>query len=208
VRLTFLADSTNHSSLTDPLAFHFASGRYDVDMFLTHFRLRGKTYDYKILHTSVTRLFLLPKADEIHVQLVVGLDPPIRQGQTRYPYLVMQFTKDEEMDAELNLSECVPASIWCLVWRLALTLHRLLHSRAGRSSRSTRSSGRTRPLLTRSSRRSSKRSPAARSPRLRPSSRALSTPFCLEDPGGLSLYFPMLTSASLSLAAGPRVRTS
>lgn len=76
-------------------------------MFLTHFRLRGKTYDYKILHTSVTRLFLLPKADEIHVQLVIGLDPPIRQGQTRYPYLVMQFTKDEEMDAELNLSECV-----------------------------------------------------------------------------------------------------
>jgi hypothetical protein len=40
-------------------------------MFLTHFRLRGKTYDYKILHTSVTRLFLLPKADEIHIQLVV-----------------------------------------------------------------------------------------------------------------------------------------
>ncbi|CED82396.1 ssrecog-domain-containing protein [Phaffia rhodozyma] len=80
-------------------------GRYDIDMFLTHFRLRGKTYDYKIMHSSVTRLFLLPKADEIHVQLVVGLDPAIRQGQTRYPYLVMQFTKDEEMDAELNLTE-------------------------------------------------------------------------------------------------------
>lgn len=46
-------------------------GRYDIDMFLTHFRLRGKTYDYKIMHSSVTRLFLLPKADEIHVQLVV-----------------------------------------------------------------------------------------------------------------------------------------
>ena len=46
-------------------------GRYDVDMFLTNFRLRGKTYDYKILYTSVTRLFLLPKADEIHTQLVV-----------------------------------------------------------------------------------------------------------------------------------------
>lgn len=46
-------------------------GRYDIDMFLTHFRLRGKTYDYKILTSSVTRIFLLPKADEIHVQLVV-----------------------------------------------------------------------------------------------------------------------------------------
>lgn len=53
--------------------FVFCRGRYDIDMFLTHFRLRGKTYDYKILHSSVTRLFLLPKADEIHIQLVVRL---------------------------------------------------------------------------------------------------------------------------------------
>lgn len=35
----------------------------------------------------------------------VQLDPPIRQGQTRYPFLVMQFAKDEEIDAELNLDE-------------------------------------------------------------------------------------------------------
>lgn len=80
-------------------------GRYDIDMFPGFLRLRGKTYDYKILYSSVTRLFLLPKPDDIHVQFVVGLDPPIRQGQTRYPYLVLQFVRDEEMDAELNVDE-------------------------------------------------------------------------------------------------------
>jgi structure-specific recognition protein 1 len=80
-------------------------GRYDVDMFPGFLRLRGKTYDYKVLYSSITRLFLLPKPDDIHVQFVIGLDPPIRQGQTRYPYLVLQFIRDEEMDAELNIDD-------------------------------------------------------------------------------------------------------
>lgn len=80
-------------------------GRYDVDMFPTFLRLRGKTYDYKVLYQSIHRLFLLPKPDDVHVQFVIGLDPPIRQGQTRYPYLVLQFPREEEMDAELNLDE-------------------------------------------------------------------------------------------------------
>lgn len=80
-------------------------GRYDVDMYPGFLRLRGKTYDYKVLYSSITRLFLLPKPDDVHVQFVVGLDPPIRQGQTRYPYLVLQFVRDEEMDAELNMED-------------------------------------------------------------------------------------------------------
>ncbi|PWN43566.1 SSrecog-domain-containing protein [Ceraceosorus guamensis] len=80
-------------------------GRFDIDMYPTFLRLRGKTYDYKVLYSSVTRLFLLPRPDDVHLQFVVGLDPGIRQGQTRYPYLVLQFIRDEEMDAELNLEE-------------------------------------------------------------------------------------------------------
>ncbi|PWN47672.1 putative POB3-protein that binds to DNA polymerase I, partial [Violaceomyces palustris] len=80
-------------------------GRYDIDVFATFIRLRGKTYDYKILYSSINKLFLLPKSDDIHVLFVIGLDPPIRQGQTRYPYLVLQFPREEEMDAELNLDD-------------------------------------------------------------------------------------------------------
>ncbi|KAG9040414.1 FACT complex subunit [Tulasnella sp. UAMH 9824] len=80
-------------------------GRYDIDMFPSFLRLRGKTYDYKVLYSSVTRIFLLPKPDEIHVQLVVGLDPPIRQGQTQYPYLVLNFSREEELDIELNIDQ-------------------------------------------------------------------------------------------------------
>ncbi|KAI8454833.1 hypothetical protein BY996DRAFT_4581462 [Phakopsora pachyrhizi] len=80
-------------------------GRYDIDMHSSFLRLRGKTYDYKVLYSSILRLFLLSRPDDIHYSFVVQIDPPIRQGQTRYPFLVMQFAKDEEMDAELNLDE-------------------------------------------------------------------------------------------------------
>lgn len=73
-------------------------------------RLRGKTYDYRVAYSQVQRLFLLPKPDDIHTQLVVNIDPPIRQGQTRYPYLVMQFAKDEIMEIDLQLDELSPAS--------------------------------------------------------------------------------------------------
>ena len=99
-------------------------GRYDMDMFPDFLRLRGKTYDYKVLYQSIARLFLLPKDDQ-HVLFIVrllfpisykhqltnniqlGLSTPIRQGQTLYQYLVMQFTREEEITAELNMSEYV-----------------------------------------------------------------------------------------------------
>lgn len=76
-----------------------------MDMFPDFLRLRGKTYDYKILYASIVKLFLLPRTDDIHVQFIINLEPPIRQGQTRYPYLIMQFAKEEEMDAEIQLEE-------------------------------------------------------------------------------------------------------
>lgn len=46
-------------------------GRYDIHMFPTFLRLHGKTYDYKVPYNTVSRLFLLPRADEQNVSLVV-----------------------------------------------------------------------------------------------------------------------------------------
>ncbi|MCJ1306497.1 FACT complex subunit [Agyrium rufum] len=80
-------------------------GRFDVDMYEKSFRLRGKTYDYKILYDSIKKFMLLPKPDDLHVLITIGLDPPLRQGQTRYPFLVMQFKKDDEVELELNMTK-------------------------------------------------------------------------------------------------------
>lgn len=34
----------------------------------------------------------------------ISLNPPIRQGQTRYHFLVLEFSKDEEVDLDLGLT--------------------------------------------------------------------------------------------------------
>jgi structure-specific recognition protein 1 len=86
-------------------------GRFDIDMYESSFRLRGKTYDYKIQYSAIKKFFLLPKNDDTHTLIVLGLDPPLRQGQTRYPFLVMQLKLDEEISLELNMTESVSCSV-------------------------------------------------------------------------------------------------
>ncbi|KAK2070251.1 hypothetical protein P8C59_004763 [Phyllachora maydis] len=80
-------------------------GRFDIDMYDTSFRLRGKTYDYKIQYEAIKKFMVLPKPDDLHYMLCIGLDPPLRQGQTRYPFIVMQFKRDEEVTLDLNMAE-------------------------------------------------------------------------------------------------------
>ena len=74
-------------------------------MYENSFRLRGKTYDDKIQYESIKKFMLLPKPDDLHTLITIGLDPPLRQGQTRYPFLVMQFKRDEEVTIDLNMTE-------------------------------------------------------------------------------------------------------
>ena len=71
------------------------------------FRLRGKSHDYKVNYTSIFKMFLLPKPDDTHYSFIIGLDPPLRQGQTRYPFLVFQFEREEEIECELNMDEYI-----------------------------------------------------------------------------------------------------
>lgn len=73
---------------------------FGKQLFPKFLRLHGKTYDYKILYTSVIRLFLLPKPDQRHFYFVISLDPPIR----KYPMLVLHFPVDDTVEGlDLNL---------------------------------------------------------------------------------------------------------
>lgn len=89
--------SFNHMGVAVP------RGRYDVDMYANYIKLRGKAIDFKILYSSITRLFLLPKPDNVIVSFVVSLDPPIRQGNTMYPHLVFQFDTEEKTRVDLPI---------------------------------------------------------------------------------------------------------
>ncbi|KIR25022.1 FACT complex subunit POB3 [Cryptococcus deuterogattii LA55] len=80
-------------------------GRFSIEVYTDSIRLVGKSTDHRVPFSSIHRIFLLPKLDDLHVQLVLGLDPPIQQGATRYPFLVAQWPKDEVVNAELNLTD-------------------------------------------------------------------------------------------------------
>ncbi|KNE56200.1 hypothetical protein AMAG_02035 [Allomyces macrogynus ATCC 38327] len=98
-------DKGDHLVAFKELPFLTPRGRYNVDMFPEFLRLRGKSYDYKVNYGTITKLFLLPKPDDLHSYFVIGLDPPLRQGQTRYPFLVLQFVREEEMSVDVNLDD-------------------------------------------------------------------------------------------------------
>ena len=70
-------------------------GRYAIQLYDSFLRLRGAKYDYKIQYADLSRLFLLPKPDDIHFAFVIALDKPIRQGQQRYQYLILQTTREQ-----------------------------------------------------------------------------------------------------------------
>lgn len=80
-------------------------GRYDIKIFQAFFQLHGKTFDYKIPMSTVLRLFLLPHKDNRQMFFVLSLDPPIKQGQTRYHYLVFLFGNEEDTSIELPFTE-------------------------------------------------------------------------------------------------------
>ncbi|XP_062512467.1 FACT complex subunit SSRP1-like [Corticium candelabrum] len=80
-------------------------GRYSIKMYPTFMHLHGKTYDYKIPYTTVIRLFLLPHPDNRQMFFVIHLDPPIRQGQTRYHFLILTFNVEDDIEVDFSLTE-------------------------------------------------------------------------------------------------------
>lgn len=66
-------------------------GHFDLDFYTTSIKLRGKSFDYAIKYANINRAFVLMKPDGVHVAFVIGLDKPVRQGNTAYNFLCAQF---------------------------------------------------------------------------------------------------------------------
>ena len=61
--------------------------------------------DYRIQYDSLHRLFLLPRPNSSQTIVAISLDPPIRKGNTYYPFIICQFSNDEERLLELDISD-------------------------------------------------------------------------------------------------------
>lgn len=89
----------------EEILFNTPRGRYDIDIYKDSIRLRGKTYEYKLQTKQIQRIFSVPAGDESNHNIVLSIDPPLRQGQTTYPSLVLQFNSNEEIHKKLSISD-------------------------------------------------------------------------------------------------------
>ncbi len=89
-------------SFTD-LPFLVPRGKYSCDLSSTSLRMHGPTFNHIIQYKHISKGFLLPKPDDMHVNFVLALDKPLRQGKTSYLYLIMQIRKDTEEEVEIKL---------------------------------------------------------------------------------------------------------
>ncbi|WEL39049.1 FACT complex subunit SSRP1-like protein [Encephalitozoon hellem] len=79
------------------LSLSYPRGKFNLIFFRDYLRLVGSSYDHKIYYKSVKQLYMLEKGyirDEERYA-VICVDPPIRQGQTRYDYIVVSFDDTE-----------------------------------------------------------------------------------------------------------------
>jgi len=84
------------------LPFSVPRGKYTADLFAKNFKLHGSSYNHTIAYKNITRAFLLPMPDKINVCFVIGLEKPIRQGQTDYKHVVISFKVEQEVEIELR----------------------------------------------------------------------------------------------------------
>lgn len=80
-------------------------GKFDFHFLNNVLKIHGTSFDYKINYKNMSRAFMLPKPDGIHIAFVIALVSPLKQGKTTYPYLVFQIKNNQEKTVELNLPE-------------------------------------------------------------------------------------------------------
>jgi len=82
-------------------------GKFDFHFLNNVLKIHGTSFDYKINYKNMSRAFMLPKPDGIHIAFVIALVSPLKQGKTTYPYLVFQIKNNQEKSIDLNLPEDV-----------------------------------------------------------------------------------------------------
>lgn len=79
--------------------------KFDIELYAKYFQLVSNSRTFKIMYTHVSRFVLLTKPDGKHFVFVISVDPPIMQGHTTYPHIVMHLERDNEVDVPINLDD-------------------------------------------------------------------------------------------------------
>ncbi|CXI88646.1 FACT complex subunit SSRP1, putative [Plasmodium berghei] len=80
-------------------------GRYEIEMYSKTFKLHGKSYDFTVQYSNINKMLLVPKTNSNQYILIFSLNNKIKQGQTEYPFILIQLSNDDDMDLDINASE-------------------------------------------------------------------------------------------------------
>ncbi|EGR30466.1 structure-specific recognition, putative [Ichthyophthirius multifiliis] len=78
-------------------------GKYSLDMFQNSAKFHGSSYNYIVEYKNIIKAFLLPLPDEVNIAFVLGLEQPLKYGNTVHSSIVMQFRKDIQQQVKVNL---------------------------------------------------------------------------------------------------------
>ncbi|ELQ76206.1 Nucleosome-binding factor SPN, POB3 subunit [Trachipleistophora hominis] len=76
-------------------------GKSDYIFSENYIRILGRTYEHKVLYSSIKKIIVLEQ--EKVVNIIINVDPSIKQGQTRYNFINLLFEKGIDEDFELEL---------------------------------------------------------------------------------------------------------
>lgn len=100
-----MAETNVQPIATFELMLAVPRGKYVIELYSDQMKLHNKTFNYKVQYKGITKMFLLDNQAQNQRLLIIGLNPPIRQGRTSYPYLIIQFSSLEETSVTINLSD-------------------------------------------------------------------------------------------------------
>lgn len=109
-----VTDASESIAKLDDIMCMTPRGKYDFEFFPTHLALHGKTFDFKVLYTSIVRMFLLDKPDQATNFFVLQVRTQRAFSATRWVHL--------ETDGSNNRS-----SAFCMIF-LALHCRLSYHS--------------------------------------------------------------------------------
>ena len=80
-------------------------GKFDLYFMENFLKIHGQSHNYKILNKNIIKVFLVPKTDGHNHYLILKLKSPLSQGNTTYPFLVIQLKSDSELSIDINIPE-------------------------------------------------------------------------------------------------------
>jgi structure-specific recognition protein 1 len=79
-------------------------GKYSLEFYEKQMRFHGETKSYYVEYRNVQRAFMLPLPMESQSAIVLQLIKPLLQGQTLYPFILIQIKKEIYVEVKTNVN--------------------------------------------------------------------------------------------------------